>query len=51
MNRKQTKQQIRQLKAQLRYDSNKTNIRLLKLTALMLILLFLAAVIHGRIQL
>ncbi len=50
MSRKQIKQQVKQLKAELRYANKTTNIRLLKLTALMLILLLLAAVVYGRIQ-
>ena len=41
---------MKQLKAELKHDYKKTNIRLLKMTAVMLILLFVAAVVYGRIQ-
>ena len=57
MNVKQDKERVKQLKAELKeakksYIRNlsTSNMRLLKLTAVMLILAFVAAVIHGRVQ-
>jgi hypothetical protein len=57
MSVKQDKERVQQLKIELKaakknYIRNlsSNNMRLLKLTAVMLILAFAAAVIHGRVQ-
>jgi hypothetical protein len=58
MNVQQDKERVKQLKTELKaakksYIRNlsTSNMRLLKLTAVMLVLAFVAAVIHGRVQL
>ena len=47
---KQTKQEIQQLKDQLRSTNAANDYRLLKLTFLLVIVTFAAAVLTGRIQ-
>jgi hypothetical protein len=51
MNRKQTKNQISQLKGQLTATNRASNMRLLKMALVMVILAVIAAVMYGRIQL
>ncbi len=58
MSVQQDKERVKQLKTELKeakksYIRNRSasNMRLLKLTAVMLVLAFVAAVIHGRVQL
>ena len=57
MNLKEDKDRIQHLKVELKAakkdyvrDLSSSNMRLLKLAAVMLVLAFVAAVIHGRVQ-
>jgi len=51
MSRKEIKNQMGQLKQQLKSDNQVIDVRLLKLALIMVILAIVAAFVHGRIQL